>query len=544
MKNNNENGRKTRKKGVFFGVSITALIAVALAVGITLSYLFTKTDEKVNVFKPGNVQCEVFEVCNDNVKSSITVKNTGDTVAYLRLCLTTYYENASGAKIGESATIPDFDLGDDWVKGSDGFYYYKLPVAPGASTVDLTGTDIVLQSKEDVDGQPLYQVIEVFAEAIQSMPHDAVLDSWESVAMIADDNTLRIDVKQFSSYANVYGYKIAKTYTNSVNGDTNEAIWTAYRIEQSLNDGDLSTCDELGASSATDVEYQKKRVIYYHLVDTVDVSEFNIYLDPDNVTSVEAYAGTNEYTVQYLNQGLVERVGNLQRIGSTNRYYLKLSVPVSATYVSFVINLSYNTPVKVYEADVLGFLKQKNLAPSAQYKGGEGTSVIEMNNSFPADVDSWKSYHTGELNDKSRSVTTWCDRDYEKVFVTNTDQNNTKLRLYFDLGALWIVNKVELCSSPLNIYINGNYDRSEYNNQIKAINVYVGTTEENATLWASNDNPSIIDTSIPLLQDDAVESDQGAYGRYVIIELEGTAGKMTFGLNEIKIWTDSVMEQK
>ncbi|MBQ7047353.1 MAG: hypothetical protein IJN86_00225, partial [Clostridia bacterium] len=181
MKNNNENGRKTRRKGVVLGVSITALIAVALAVGITLSYLFTQTDEKVNVFKPGNVQCEVVEVYNDNVKSSITVKNTGNTEAYMRVCFTTYYENASGAKIGESATIPDFDLGDNWVKGSDGFYYYKVPVAPGASTTDLTGTDIVLQSKEDIDGAPLYQVIEVFAEAIQAMPNDAVLDSWESV---------------------------------------------------------------------------------------------------------------------------------------------------------------------------------------------------------------------------------------------------------------------------------------------------------------------------------------------------------------------------
>lgn len=546
MKNNNENGRKTRRKGVVLGVSITALIAVALAVGITLSYLFTQTDEKVNVFKPGNVQCEVVEVYNDNVKSSITVKNTGNTEAYMRVCFTTYYENASGAKIGESATIPDFDLGEDWVKGSDGFYYYKVPVAPGASTTDLTGTDIVLQSKEDIDGAPLYQVIEVFAEAIQAMPNDAVLDSWESVAMIADDNTLMIDVKQFSSYANAYGYRIAKTYTNSVNSVSSDDGWSAYH-NGNVNDGKPATYDVIGTSAENTDEYKFKRVIHYHLVDTVDVSEFSVYTDSNNLKSIEVYAGTNEYTPDNASNGAVIKVGNMQRIGTTSRYYLKVGVPASASYVSFVFNLSSNATLNVYEADVSGFLKQKNIALSAQYKGGDGTTVIQKNNSHTADVNSWNSYHTGELNDKGRSSTSWNNDPAEKVIVTNTTQSNTSMKLYFKLAAPSIVNKVDLFSGGLNIY-NGsanesNWLRAEYNNQISAINVYVGTTEENATLWASNTSPTAIQTK-PKMVTDTVESAEGAYGQYVIIELVGAANKMTFGLHEIYIWTNSVLEQQ
>jgi len=70
--------------------------------------------------------------------------------------------------------MPAFTLGEDWIKGSDDTYYYRLPVAPNASTKDLLGSDMTLTEK-----QGYLQVVDVFAEAIQSLPEEAVTTSWK-----------------------------------------------------------------------------------------------------------------------------------------------------------------------------------------------------------------------------------------------------------------------------------------------------------------------------------------------------------------------------
>jgi len=76
--------------------------------------------------------------------------------------------------IGIPSEMPAFTLGEDWIKGSDDTYYYRLPVAPNASTKDLLGSDMTLTEK-----QGYLQVVDVFAEAIQSLPEEAVTTSWK-----------------------------------------------------------------------------------------------------------------------------------------------------------------------------------------------------------------------------------------------------------------------------------------------------------------------------------------------------------------------------
>lgn len=156
---------------------LSGLLLVTLIVGGTVAYLVTQVTPVTNTFTPSHVTCEVNENFNGTVKSNVNVTNTGDTDAYIRVKLVTYRVNDNGDHIGGTASVPDFTPGKNWVKHSDGYYYYTLPVKPGEKPVNALIDSIVLEDHyDDADGGK--QVIEVMAEAIQSSPAEAVGESW------------------------------------------------------------------------------------------------------------------------------------------------------------------------------------------------------------------------------------------------------------------------------------------------------------------------------------------------------------------------------
>lgn len=165
--------RNSRKTGTLL---LSLLLVVTLAIGGTVAYLTTHSDPVQNNFTPSFVDCEVTESFNGTTKSNVNVKNTGDTEAYIRVKLVTYRVNDEGQHIGGTATIPSFTPGTKWVAYGD-YYYYTLPVAPGAKpAADLINSITLTGEYTDADGGK--QVIEVMAEAIQSGPANAVGDSW------------------------------------------------------------------------------------------------------------------------------------------------------------------------------------------------------------------------------------------------------------------------------------------------------------------------------------------------------------------------------
>ncbi|MBQ3081939.1 MAG: hypothetical protein IJC49_05765 [Clostridia bacterium] len=174
---NNKNN--ARKKGIFGGLTFaTAVTLVVLCiVGGTLAYFFTKTPNIVNTFVPGTVDCEISEVMNGNDKKVIVIENTnGTTSVYMRVGLASYWKEEdaeSGVILGMNSDIPDFTLGTDWVKGTDGYYYYLKPVAPGGMTSNMLGVALTLGSE---NGN--VEVLEVFAESIQCAPTEAVTDAF------------------------------------------------------------------------------------------------------------------------------------------------------------------------------------------------------------------------------------------------------------------------------------------------------------------------------------------------------------------------------
>lgn len=172
-------------------VLVVSVLVLLLAVaGGTLAWLTAQTDGVVNTFTPAQVSCEVTEDFNGTTKSNVNVTNKSDISAYIRVKLVTYRVNDAGQHIGGTATIPTFTPGQGWVE-HDGYYYYTLPVAAGGKpATNLTNSMTLTGSYNDADGGK--QVIEVMAEAIQSVPEAAVQAAWGSDFNIKADGSLNV----------------------------------------------------------------------------------------------------------------------------------------------------------------------------------------------------------------------------------------------------------------------------------------------------------------------------------------------------------------
>lgn len=178
--------RRYRGKRPVMLILALALIA-AMAIGGTIAYLTTKTDGVVNTFTPSKVSCTVEEDFNGTTKEKVNVRNTGDTTAYIRVKLVTYRTNDAGQHIGGTASTPNFSPGADWML-YDGYYYYTKPVAPEKKPEADLISSITLESYTDVDGG--HQAIDVMAEAIQSVPEDAIKAAWGEGFSISADGSL------------------------------------------------------------------------------------------------------------------------------------------------------------------------------------------------------------------------------------------------------------------------------------------------------------------------------------------------------------------
>ena len=178
---------KSGRHGIRMNRTAVLLIAVILlistAVGSTVAFLATKTEPVENSFEYANVSCKVTQNC-DTDGSIVQVKNTGTISAYIRAAVVANWIDVDG---NIAASVPEgysYDLtcsSGSWAQGKDGFFYYLLPVAPGASTEGNLLTCTVTCPET-----PEYTLsVEVLAEAIQSTPASAVNEAW-NVAVDGD----------------------------------------------------------------------------------------------------------------------------------------------------------------------------------------------------------------------------------------------------------------------------------------------------------------------------------------------------------------------
>lgn len=157
-------------------VLLLVFIALIFSVGSVGAYMRKQTSVVSNVLEPAKVTCEVLESFEGRVeKTSVQIKNTSNIEAYLRLSFVTYWVDSHGDITFK--TSPKLEVSfntTDWVKVG-AIYYYKYPVQPGDDTKNILTKKITLQEDKS-DGTR--QVVEVFAEAIQSKPTTAVIESW------------------------------------------------------------------------------------------------------------------------------------------------------------------------------------------------------------------------------------------------------------------------------------------------------------------------------------------------------------------------------
>ena len=155
---------------------VTALVLLGLVLcGTVISYMFHISEQKDNLFTPAKVSCKVLEEFADNkTKSSIVVENTSNIAAYLRLRLVSYWVDGDGNIVAKPSKKLTFAIANGWKAGPDDTYYYISPINSANKTPNLLaeGEKIVLEQEDGYS-----QVVEVFAEAIQSEPTAAV-ESW------------------------------------------------------------------------------------------------------------------------------------------------------------------------------------------------------------------------------------------------------------------------------------------------------------------------------------------------------------------------------
>ena len=169
MKIFSSNGSRAGRTAKSSALIIALALILVLAVGGTVAYIFTHTGPVINTFTPADAKITVDEQTSDNLKTSITVVNNSTGVpVYIRVALVANMidkdKNVTGA-----ADVPTFTLGENWVKGSDGYYYYTEPVPVRESTGNLLEKAMTLDEN--------MQVV-VLADAIQAMPKQAVIDAW------------------------------------------------------------------------------------------------------------------------------------------------------------------------------------------------------------------------------------------------------------------------------------------------------------------------------------------------------------------------------
>lgn len=157
---------------------LIAMIALICLVGVgdTIAYLVDKTDAVTNTFTPTSVKNEVDEEFDNQEKKNVRIKNTGTTSAYIRVAVVGNWCDASGNVVSAWEDTIDYNE-EDWVKGTDGFWYYKKAVNAGDFSEYLF-TEYDPDPKED----GTHLELQIISQAIQSEPDEAVESVWPVTA--------------------------------------------------------------------------------------------------------------------------------------------------------------------------------------------------------------------------------------------------------------------------------------------------------------------------------------------------------------------------
>lgn len=135
-------------------------------------------------------------------KENLTIQNTGLATSYLRVMLVGYWakvdddgndvivaqwnQPAIGTtdETADGSFIVPADFADNWIIGTDGFYYYKHPVPAGEYTKDLFESYTLTSDAPSVNAELVLSI------AVQAVKHDRISETGWPVATDSDGETL------------------------------------------------------------------------------------------------------------------------------------------------------------------------------------------------------------------------------------------------------------------------------------------------------------------------------------------------------------------
>ena len=179
------------KKKVLTIALAVALVAIMLT-GASLAFFTDTTETKENVFTVGNVEITLTEDSweasgsvdapevypGERLAKDPVVTNDGANPCFVRIKVTGLDCLAPAGMSKYRTDWIDDKLGDDWVKGTDGNFYYTKILAPGESTDALFDQIVIPTDLTNGDAETEFSVV-VVAEAVQAQ--DALGKNWSGV---------------------------------------------------------------------------------------------------------------------------------------------------------------------------------------------------------------------------------------------------------------------------------------------------------------------------------------------------------------------------
>lgn len=186
-----QNIKNSRKLNRTYVLALSLLFVVVIEITGIVAFMMDSTEELINIFEPSKVTTSVSEDFKDGVKSNVKIQNTGTTNAWIRADVVISWQDNDGKVYGSKSPNSETDYkieygsSDDWIEGSDGFYYYKNPVPPSGTTNNLINSCEILNTATIPEGYNL--CVEIICSGIQSDPPSVFNDNW------GEDSNLKVN---------------------------------------------------------------------------------------------------------------------------------------------------------------------------------------------------------------------------------------------------------------------------------------------------------------------------------------------------------------
>ena len=178
-------------KKKIFSIALAASLAAVAVVGSSLAY-FTDKDEKTNTLTIGNVDITLTEpgwdatgkeeakemYPGEAVAKDPTVTNNGKNPAFVRVKV----EWPENVDLSYRTDYVDNKLGDNWVDGKDGYFYYNKVLGLNETTDALFDQIVLGTDTMNGDATTEYDVV-VYAEAVQAQGAKASFSDVEKMSV-------------------------------------------------------------------------------------------------------------------------------------------------------------------------------------------------------------------------------------------------------------------------------------------------------------------------------------------------------------------------